>query len=58
MRLGVLVSGGGTNLQAILDAVADGRLAAEVALVVSDRPGVKALDRAAAAGVPSVAEAI
>ena len=53
MRLGVLVSGGGTNLQAILDAVADGRLAAEVALVVSDRPGVKALDRAAAAGVPS-----
>ena len=54
MRLGVLVSGGGTNLQAILDAVADGRLAAEVALVVSDRPGVKALDRAAAAGVPSV----
>lgn len=53
MRLGVLVSGGGTNLQAILDAVADGRLAAEVALVISDRPGVKALDRAAAVGVPS-----
>jgi phosphoribosylglycinamide formyltransferase-1 len=54
MRLGVLVSGGGTNLQAILDAVREGRLAAEVALVLSDRPGIKALDRAAAAGVPTV----
>lgn len=53
MRLGVLVSGGGTNLQAILDAVADGRLAAEVAVVISDRPGVHALDRASAAGVPT-----
>jgi len=53
MRLGVLVSGGGTNLQAVLDAVAAGWLAAEVALVLSDRPGVKALDRAAAAGVPT-----
>jgi phosphoribosylglycinamide formyltransferase-1 len=54
MRLGVLVSGGGTNLQAILDAVRDGRLAAEVALVLSDRPGVQALERAAAAAVPTV----
>lgn len=53
MRLGVLVSGGGTNLQALLDAVADGRLAAEVAVVISDREGVYALDRAAAAGVPT-----
>ncbi|MBI2299510.1 MAG: phosphoribosylglycinamide formyltransferase [Armatimonadetes bacterium] len=53
MRLGVLVSGGGTNLQAILDAVADGRLAAEVAVVISDRPGVFALERARKAGVPT-----
>jgi phosphoribosylglycinamide formyltransferase-1 len=53
MRLGVLVSGGGTNLQAILDATRDGRLAAEVVLVVADRDGIRALDRAAQAGVPT-----
>lgn len=51
MRLGVLVSGGGTNLQAILDAVADGRLEAAVAVVISDRPGAFALERAAKAGL-------
>ncbi len=54
MRLAVLASGGGSNLGAILAAVADGRLPARVALVVTDRPGAGALDRAAAAGVPSV----
>jgi phosphoribosylglycinamide formyltransferase-1 len=46
MRLGVLVSGRGSNLEAILDAGFD------VALVVSNRPGVRALDVAAARGVP------
>ncbi len=51
MRLGVLVSGGGTNLQAILDAVQSQQLAVEVAVVLSDRDGVRALDRARAAGV-------
>ena len=51
MRIGVLVSGRGTNLQAILDACADGRLPATVVLVVSDREGAAALARAAAAGV-------
>lgn len=51
MRIGVLVSGRGTNLQAILDACASGRLRAAVALVVSDREGAPALARAAAAGV-------
>ncbi|HEX7124673.1 MAG TPA: phosphoribosylglycinamide formyltransferase [Thermodesulfobacteriota bacterium] len=51
MRIGVLASGRGTNLQAILDACADGRLPATVALVVSDREGARALARAAAAGV-------
>jgi phosphoribosylglycinamide formyltransferase-1 len=47
MRLGVLVSGGGTNLQALLDA------GFEVGLVLSDRPAVRALERAEAAGVPT-----
>jgi phosphoribosylglycinamide formyltransferase-1 len=49
----VLVSGSGTNLQAVLDAVAQQRLAARVKLVVSNVAGVKALDRAEAAGVPT-----
>ena len=50
-RLVVLVSGGGTNLQALLDACAAGRLDAEVAAVVSNRPDAFALSRAEAAGV-------
>ncbi|MEO5724178.1 MAG: phosphoribosylglycinamide formyltransferase [Ilumatobacteraceae bacterium] len=50
-RLVVLVSGNGSNLQAILDATASGVLQAEVALVVSNVAGVPALERAAAAGV-------
>ena len=51
MRIGVLVSGSGTNLQALLDAEARGELApGEIAVVISNRPGVKALERAAAAG--------
>ena len=49
----VLASGEGTNLQAILDACASGALAARVALVGSDRPGARALERAATAGVPA-----
>src|SRR5262245_44178613 len=51
--LGVLVSGNGTNLQAILDAIAGGRLDAQVRVVLSNKPSVGALDRAARAGVPS-----
>lgn len=54
LDLGVLVSGTGTNLGAILDAVASGRLDARVRLVISNKPGVLALDRAAGHGVPSV----
>ena len=51
-RIAVLVSGGGTNLQAILDAQAAGKLkSGRVTLVVSDRPGAYALERAAKAGV-------
>jgi len=53
-RLGVLVSGRGTNLQAILDAIQRGELNAEVALVVSNRPEAYALRRAAQRGVPTV----
>ena len=45
LRLGVLVSGRGSNLQAILDAVAAGTLDAEVSVVVSDKPDVRALRR-------------
>ena len=53
-RLVVLVSGSGSNLQAIIDACADGELPAEVVAVVSNRSEVFALQRADAAGVPAV----
>lgn len=51
LQLGILVSGSGTNLQSILDAVAEGRLEADVRLVMSNRPGAYALERASRAGV-------
>ena len=51
-RIAVLVSGGGTNLQAILDAAAQGEIPdGEVTLVISDRPGAYALERAGKAGI-------
>ena len=50
-RIAVLVSGGGTNLQALIDANLQ---AGEIALVVSSRPGVYALERAYQAGIPAV----
>ena len=53
-RLVVLVSGSGSNLQAIIDACSDDRLPAEVVAVVSNKPDVFALQRADAAGVPAV----
>jgi phosphoribosylglycinamide formyltransferase-1 len=52
IRLGVLASGGGTNLQALLDACAARRIDAEVALVLSNLPGAGALERATRAGAP------
>ncbi len=56
MKFAVLVSGSGTNLQALLDREAAGELApAHIALVLSNRPGVRALDRAEAAGKTAVA---
>ncbi|MEP6775634.1 MAG: phosphoribosylglycinamide formyltransferase [Chloroflexota bacterium] len=52
MRLGVLVSGKGTNLQAILDAIARGELDATVAYVACNHRGAQAIERARKAGVP------
>lgn len=52
-RLVVLVSGGGTNLQALLDAAADPAYGAEVVAVGSDREGIEGLARAERAGVPT-----
>jgi formyltetrahydrofolate-dependent phosphoribosylglycinamide formyltransferase len=53
-RLVVLISGSGTLLQALLDAVADPRYPAEVVAVVADTHGAAGLQRARAAGVPAV----
>ncbi|MBN9160384.1 MAG: phosphoribosylglycinamide formyltransferase [Myxococcales bacterium 68-20] len=52
--LGVLVSGSGTNLQAILDAIEAGTLQAKVGVVVSNVATAKALDRAKAARIPAI----
>jgi phosphoribosylglycinamide formyltransferase 1 len=54
LRLAVMVSGGGTNLQSILDACASERIEAEVALVIYNVPGAYARERARRAGVPGV----
>ena len=52
-RIAVLVSGGGTNLQALLDAEAAGKIPhGEIAMVISNNPGAYALERARLAGVP------
>ncbi len=53
LKVGVLVSGSGTNLQALIDHCADPRFPAEIALVISNKPGAGALDRATRAGIPS-----
>ncbi|MER7890433.1 phosphoribosylglycinamide formyltransferase [Micromonospora sp. NPDC048909] len=52
-RIVVLISGSGSNLQALLDATADPAYGARVVGVGADRDGIAGLDRAAAAGVPS-----
>ena len=57
-RLVVLVSGSGSNLQALLDATADPGYGARVVAVGADRDGIAGLDRAAAAGVPSFVERV
>lgn len=55
MKIAVLVSGGGTNLQAIIDAIADGKITnTEIALVISNKDGAYALERAKNAGVNGI----
>ncbi|MEH1027506.1 phosphoribosylglycinamide formyltransferase [Micromonospora profundi] len=57
-RLVVLVSGSGSNLQALLDAAADPAYGAQVVAVGADRDGIAGLDRAEAAGVPTFVERV
>lgn len=53
LRLAVLVSGGGTNLQAMIDRSAAGAMSAEIVAVISDRPDAYGLRRAEEAGIPA-----
>lgn len=53
-KVGVLVSGRGSNLQAVLDRIADGYLPLEIKVVISDMPGAYALERAEKAGIKAV----
>ena len=55
LKLAVLVSGGGTNLQAIIDGIADGTITnTEIGVVISNNPGAYALERAKKTGIPAV----
>ncbi len=53
-RLGLLISGRGSNLQALIDAIADGRLDATIAVVISNRANSAGLERARAAGIETL----
>jgi phosphoribosylglycinamide formyltransferase-1 len=53
-RIAVLISGRGSNLQALIDAIAARRLDASIAVVVSNRAGAQGLERARTAGIPTV----
>ncbi len=55
VKLGVLISGSGTNLQAIIDAIAQGSLDAEIRVVISSRPNAYGLVRAKKAGIQTMA---
>lgn len=55
LKVGVLISGRGSNLQALIDACADPAFPAEVVLVLSNKPGAYGLERAKAAGIPALA---
>ena len=57
-RLVVLVSGSGSNLQALLEATADPAYGAQVVAVGADRDGIAGLDRATAAGLPAFVESV
>lgn len=54
LKIGVLISGSGTNLQKIIDEVAVGNLNVEIVLVISSRPDAYGLQRAAEAGIPTM----
>lgn len=54
MRIGVLISGGGTNLQAIIDASRGGQLDADVVVVIANHEGAYGLERARKAGIPAI----
>lgn len=54
LRIGAIASGGGTNLQAIIDRCADNSLQAEIVLVISNNPGAGALERADRAGISTL----
>ncbi|MBM3497241.1 MAG: phosphoribosylglycinamide formyltransferase [Armatimonadetes bacterium] len=51
IRIGALASGGGTNVQAIIDRCADGRISGDVVLVISDRADARVLERARGCGI-------
>jgi len=53
LNIVVLISGSGSNLQAIIDAISAGKLHANIAAVISNRPGVKGLQRAEQADIPA-----
>jgi phosphoribosylglycinamide formyltransferase-1 len=53
-RLGILLSGRGSNFEAIADNVAAGKIAAEIAIVISNRPGARGLEVAQQRGLPAV----
>ena len=54
LKIGVLISGSGTNLQALIDLIAAGKLNASIELVVSSRPSAKGLQRAERAGIQTL----
>ncbi len=54
MKLAVLISGSGTTLQNLIDQIAEGDLEARIAVVIASRPGLKGIDRAAAAQLPII----
>ena len=54
LRVVVLISGSGSNLQALIDGTANGELPIEITAVISNRPGVLGLSRAAQAGIPTL----
>lgn len=49
-----MVSGGGTDLQSVIDGVEDGRIPAEIVVVIASKPGIYALERARKAGIPGI----